>query len=113
MHELSVTENIIKICTEEAVKHKVTAVKCINLQIGELSGLIPKCIQYYFDIASKGTPIEGALLNVEKIPVEINCVCCGYEGRLIKDKYNCPQCGSYDVKIIRGREFLIKSMEVD
>lgn len=113
MHELSVTQNIIKICTEEATKHDVKLVRSINLHIGELSGLIPQCIQYYFDIASKGTPVQGAMLIIEKIPVEICCSICGYNGKLEKGKYSCPDCNSFEVKITKGREFLINSMEVD
>lgn len=113
MHELSVTQNIIKICTEEANNHNVKVVKNINLHIGELSGLIPQCIQYYFDIASKGTPVEGAILVIEKIPVEISCSSCGYNGKLEKGKYSCPLCNSFEVKITKGKEFMINSMEVD
>lgn len=113
MHELSITQNIIKISSEEALKHNASKVKEIRIKVGELSGLIPSCIQYYFDIASKGTPVEGALLNIEKIPISIRCSDCNYEGNIKEKSYNCPLCESYNVKIVRGNEFLIDSMEVE
>ncbi len=113
MHELSVTQSIIKICCEEAVKHKASKVKEIRIKVGELSGLIPDCIQYYFDIASKGTEVEGALIKIDKIPITIKCNECNYEGVLKDKNYSCPVCNSYNLKILKGNEFLIDSLEVD
>ena len=113
MHELSITQNIIKISSEEAEKHKASKVKEIRIKVGELSGLIPDSIQYYFNIASKGTLVEGALLKIDKIPIAIRCSECGYEGELEAKEYTCKKCKSYNVKIIQGNEFLIDSLEVD
>ena len=44
MHELSVTEGILKICLEEGKKHNVEKIKKINIVVGELTGLMPSCI---------------------------------------------------------------------
>jgi hydrogenase nickel incorporation protein HypA/HybF len=113
MHELSVTQNIINISVEEAEKHNAKRVKEIRIKVGELSGLIPESIQYYFDIASKGTKVEGAVLDIEKIPITICCSECNYEGTIDRNSYGCKGCGSFNVKIIRGNEFLIDSLEVE
>ena len=113
MHELSVTENIIKICSEEAEKHNVNRVKQIKLKVGKLSGLVPESIKYYFDIASKGTRVEGAELNIQNIPIVIKCGKCSFEGEIGDKKFYCPNCRSYNIKIIRGNEFLIDSLEVE
>lgn len=113
MHELSVTQSIIKITCEEASKHDAKKVKGIKIKVGELTGLIPQSIQYYFDIASKGTKVEGAVLNIEKIPIGVECKDCGYKGVLNDKSYVCPSCESYNVKILGGTEFYIDSMEVE
>jgi hydrogenase nickel incorporation protein HypA/HybF len=114
MHELSVTQQIIRIAKEEAEKHKVNKVLEIRIEVGELTGLIPGCIQDYFDIASKGTAVEGAKLIINKVPVAVRCSSCGSENEIDKSKgYGCPICGHSDIKIIRGNEFLIQSLEVE
>lgn len=114
MHELAITENIIKIACEEAVKHDVKKVLEIRIEVGELTGLIPSCIQEYFDIASKGTVTEGAKLIISKVPVTVRCKGCGsVEEFYPRFNYSCKNCGNGDFKIIKGNEFLIQSMEVD
>ena len=39
MHELSVTEGILKICLDEGKKHNIEKIKKINIVVGELTGL--------------------------------------------------------------------------
>ena len=63
MHELAITEGIISAAVPEAEKHGAKRILKIHLKIGELSGVLPECIQYYFDIASRGTIAEKALLS--------------------------------------------------
>lgn len=114
MHELAITDNIIRIASEEAEKHKVNKVVEIRIEVGELTGLIPSCIQYYFDIASKGTLVEGAKLSINKIPVSVRCSDCSHEEEVAKNiSYTCTSCGGYNIKIVRGNEFLIQSLEVE
>ena len=113
MHELSVTQGLLKICLDEGKKHNIKKIKKINVKVGELTGLVPNCITYYFDIVAKGTIVEGAEILVEKIPVAIKCNGCQYEGVLPKGEYFCPSCKSNKYKIINGREFYLDTMEVD
>lgn len=114
MHELPITESIIRIAVEEAERHNVTRINEIRLKIGELSGLVPECIQYYFDIASKGTKAEGALIKIDKMSIKMKCSSCGFSGaaeEFIDSR--CPECRSDNMKMIGGNEFYIDSMEVE
>lgn len=64
MHELSITQSIVNIAAETAAKHQVKRVNEIRIRIGEYSGIVPQCVQQYFDILSKGTAAEGAVLKM-------------------------------------------------
>lgn len=113
MHELPITQSIVNICKEEVEKHNMEKVVGINLVIGELTGLIPDTIEYYFDIISKDTPAFGARINVKKIPVGIKCSECGAEFQSARGVYSCLKCGSEEIRISGGREFLIESLEME
>lgn len=112
MHELAITENIIKISSEEAKKYNAKKVKSINIKMGTLSDLIPECIQSYFDIASEGTIVEGATLIIDKIPINMVCNNCGKKSNIYTATFKCSYCGSNKIKLIGGHEFYIDSMEV-
>lgn len=114
MHELPITQSIVRIAVEEAEKHNIAKINEIRLKIGELSGLVPECIQQYFDIASEGTVAEGAQIIINKIPITMKCTSCNFSGETHSFTENkCPICSSLNMKLVHGNEFYIDSMEVE
>ena len=115
MHELPITENILKVVLSHAEKNNVTRVVVIHLQVGMLSDLEDEWIQKYFDYLSKGTAAEGAKFKIERMPVILQCNACGESFEIEKTNigdYACTVCGKKDSKLISGREYYIKNMEV-
>ena len=113
MHELAITEGILEAAVPAAKAAGAKKILEIRLKIGELSGVIPSCIEEYLHIAAKGTIAEEAKLKVERIPAEIRCEACGRESRPGIKRGLCPFCGSTDIRIIRGREYFVDSLEVE
>ncbi len=115
MHELSVIQNVLDIVVDYATKNGAKKVKQINLEIGELSGFIPEWIQTYFDFVSKDTIAEKAKLNIKKVKAKLKCLECEKEFGLKKDNldFTCPKCKSKDIDLLQGREYFVKSIEVD
>ena len=113
MHELAITEGILRAALPEAERHGAKRILEIRLKIGELSGVLPECIQYYFDIASQGTIAEHARLTVEKIPATIACSDCGYEGTVDRKKILCPGCGGMNYRLTGGKEYFVDSLEAE
>lgn len=113
MHELAITEGIMDAALPAAKEAGAKKILEIRLKIGELSGVMPECIQEYFDIISKGTIAQDAKLIVEKIPITIHCNKCGYEGIIEKKARTCPECESSDFSIIRGREYFVDNLKVE
>lgn len=109
MHELAVTEEIIKIVTELSRGRRVRE---IVLVIGDLSSFVDESIQFYFDRLTESTPLEGAKLLFKRIPVKLRCYRCKEEFNPTED-YICPHCGGIGGDIIEGREFYIESIEVE
>jgi hydrogenase nickel incorporation protein HypA/HybF len=115
MHELPITESILKIVLTYAEKNDVRQVMAINLQVGRLSDLEDEWIQRYFDYLSKGTVAQGAKLKIERTPILLQCNACAtsydVEIKNIGDAV-CPSCGKKEGKLISGREYYIRNMEV-
>jgi len=61
MHELSVTEEILKITLEHARRAKADRVLKVHLVVGDLTGFAGESIQFYFDLLSEGTEAERPL----------------------------------------------------
>jgi hydrogenase nickel incorporation protein HypA/HybF len=108
MHELSITQSLIDAVLDRTGERPVTAV---NLRIGPLSGVLPDAMRFCFDVASAGTPLEGATLMIDEPQGVARCRSCRQEFEL-SDLILLCLCGSADVEVLRGRELMLMSVEV-
>lgn len=113
MHELPVTQSILKIALESAEKAGAKKINKIKIAAGEMTGYVPSCVQDYFDIISKDTIAEKAELEFIKILPIAKCLDCDNETELKDFKFICSHCGSQNLKLIHGREFLVDSIDID
>ena len=115
MHELPITEGILKTVLNHARINNASQVLTVHLQIGKLSDIEDEWIQRYFDYLSKDTIAAGAKLKIERMPVMVQCNACSniYEADIQKmGNLTCPACGGTQGTLVSGREYHIKDMEV-
>ncbi|MBT3189909.1 MAG: hydrogenase maturation nickel metallochaperone HypA [Anaerolineae bacterium] len=113
MHELPVTESILDITLRHAKTHNATKVTDIYLVIGDWSSIIDDSVQFHWDILSDGTIAKGANLHFERIPVELFCLDCSQTYTPTDRELICPKCDGVRVKVMKGDEFNIDSIEIE
>ena len=113
MHELSITEGILKLALEKAGEAGAKKITGINLVIGDLSGIVGECVQFYFDFLSRGTPAQGADLACRMVTPKARCRDCSQEFPLQELNWACRNCGGNRLEIIAGQELFVESIEVD
>lgn len=113
MHELSVAQNIIEIVEEHAVKMKADHVTEIVLDIGAVSGVIPENLEFAWEVSSKNTIVEGAVLKINFIKAKAVCLECKKEFNLDDIYSMCEYCNSVKYEIIQGKELKVKSIKID
>ena len=64
MHELGITRNIVAIVGERAAGRKVDRVQ---LEIGDMTAIMPDAIRFCFDVCAEGTVLEGAMLEILEV----------------------------------------------
>jgi len=113
LHELSVTESILGIVIEQAEQAKAVKVSRVNLVIGELSGVVDECVEFYYNIISKDTIAAGSELVFTHPPTQFRCRACRSVFTPEDQNWLCPECGKRDYEIISGRDLHIESIEVE
>lgn len=113
MHELAVTQSILEISLRHAKEAGARRVTDINLVIGQFSSIVDDSVQFYWEIISKDTIAQGSLLHFERIPGEMTCSHCGQVFHPSDKTFECPSCSSSYVKITRGEEFRVDSIDVE
>jgi hydrogenase nickel incorporation protein HypA/HybF len=113
MHELSIVQNLIELASEGAAREGSNCVRKINVRIGALAGVDYDALQFSFELASEGTPCEGAVLEVERVPATAMCPRC-QRPQPLSDAYvmNCPECGGPVDGLLSGQELDLISLEI-
>ena len=114
MHEASIVLSVLDIAEEHCRKAGYSEIQSIQLRIGSASGILPDALQMAFEIVREGTLAEGAKLLVEEVPLGGTCRGCNKDFTT-EEQYilACPQCGSKDFMLDKGREMEITEIEVD
>ena len=113
MHELAVTQGILDISLRHAEVAKATRITVINLVIVQFSSIVDDSVQFYWDIVAKDTIAQGAILHFDRIPGEMTCSACGYTFPPNDEIFACPSCSSLQVRITKGEEFRVDSIDVE
>ena len=113
MHEYALTEQIIAICKEYAEKNSAKSVTAINLVVGESSGYIAESIKLYFDIIATNSVCSNAEVLIETIKPMLKCISCEELFERHPFSFTCTFCGGDGVSTEIGREFYIKSIEIE
>jgi hydrogenase nickel incorporation protein HypA/HybF len=114
LHELPATEAILATALDTARAAGAARVTAVELVIGDLSSMVDDSVQFYFDVLSRATPAEGALLRFRRVTARAECGACGFSYNVTPPLSPlCERCGSLQLAVTGGREFFIESIEVD
>jgi hydrogenase nickel incorporation protein HypA/HybF len=114
MHELSIAMSLIDVASEEAARQGAGRVVAVHVRLGPLSGVVKEALAFSFDVAAAGTPLEGARLRIEDVPVRVFCRRCRQERPLAGvPPLRCPDCDTPTPDVVDGRECLLTGLEIE
>jgi hydrogenase nickel incorporation protein HypA/HybF len=113
MHELSIALSIVDLAAAEA-ERQGGRVAAVHLRLGPLAGVVKEALLAAYALARENTPLAGAALVVEDVPLVGYCGACDAERPLPSAwQLCCPECGAPTAEIVRGREMEVVALEVE
>ncbi len=113
MHELSIVASLFEIMEEKAQEKGSKRIIYVKLQVGKLSGVVPEFLISAFDMYKKDTIAHDAELEIEDVPLTIQCKTCKKTMILDDFVFICVDCGSRDLKTLTGKELFLEKMELE
>jgi len=110
LHELAIADSVVQIASRHAAGRQVTKV---YLKVGHLRQVVSSALAFGFELVAQGTPVEGADLEIEEVPVRGKCRECGAESRPKAFPLQCGACGGLDLLILEGEELYVASLELE
>ena len=65
MHELAIIEGVLDMVTERLPD---ATIRCVRLEVGALTGVVPDSLRFCFELATEGTSLQGASLEITETP---------------------------------------------
>jgi hydrogenase nickel incorporation protein HypA/HybF len=109
MHELSLCEAILGKALRHADGRPVTKV---TVRIGALRQVVPDALQFGWQMLTQSTDLMEADLVIEQVPAVVRCKVCGVKTELDMPILMCGSCGSFEVELLSGEEFLVVSLDL-
>jgi hydrogenase nickel incorporation protein HypA/HybF len=113
MHELSLAVELVQTAEDAARKAEATRVTAVLVKVGALSGVAEEALRFAFDVATTGTLLAGARLDVRPVPATVHCPRCGDVELPSLQRFCCPACETPTADVRAGRELELESIEVE
>ncbi len=110
MHELGLTDALLRTIKDIVRKEELTHVDSVTLEIGELSGVVPAYMTDCWAAVIDGTEFADTKLVIEPIPGIASCMDCDGEFRIDVNSFRCPFCGSHKLTPVSGRDMTLKEI---
>ena len=113
MHEMGVAQQLVQIVLDSIPGDiENPKVEKVNLKIGKLAAVVESSLTFCFEIITKDTALEKAVLNIDFIPVTVHCKSCGRKREVEEPVFQCPFCENGEIELLAGREIEIISIEL-
>ncbi|MDR1851278.1 MAG: hydrogenase maturation nickel metallochaperone HypA [Propionibacteriaceae bacterium] len=108
MHELGLLQPVVRNVGAAAERAGGKRVASVGLRVGARTGTELDALTAAWPLATAGTLLEGAALDVDWVEAAIWCPGCRSEVKI--DQFyalRCPACGTPSGALVRGNEFEI------
>jgi len=92
---------------EVATQNHLKRIERLVVAIGDFAGVEIVAFTFAFQVLKKTTLVEGAELEIQRVPLELHCRNCACEYPASLDDLACPACGGQDFEILKGRELML------
>ncbi|UCE80439.1 MAG: hydrogenase maturation nickel metallochaperone HypA [Methanobacteriota archaeon] len=108
---------IVTSVIDEAKSRNASRIERVTVELGEFTMLGHYQLRFAFEVLSKNTLLEGAILDLQTVDGEIECS-CGFRGKTspsndrphaLASAFECPRCGDL-AKVTGGRDCVIRNI---
>lgn len=117
MHEMSIAQSLLSIVEQEMARNQVTRLEKVKVKCGQINGVVPEALEFAFQTLTRETSLEGAELEIETVPLRLQCSQCetSFQARTddtIFFHLPCPTCGhDFGHTVLAGKELNIDYIE--
>jgi hydrogenase nickel incorporation protein HypA/HybF len=110
MHELGILSALVSTVEGIVQEEGLTEVEKIVIEVGELSGIVPRYIEQCYPAAVYKTFMEKTVLELVIVPGIVKCRDCARVFNALATDLCCPACDGQDLEILEGNDMIVKEI---
>lgn len=110
MHELGICDALLKMLRNVAEEEQLENVQSITVEVGTLSGVVPRFLADGWEAVTDGTPLEGTEMRIETVDGTAECLDCGAVFTADLNDLRCPECRGAKLTPLTGRDLTLKEI---
>ena len=111
MHEMGLMDAMLRMIDKIKAEQELEGINKIVLEVGALSGVVPRFLEECFEAVSDGTDYEDTELSIEVVPGTLRCNDCGLEFPADVEHLFCPECMSKKLTPMTGKDLTLKELQ--
>lgn len=112
MHEMGIADAMMR-TVDGVLEGESVLVRSITVEIGDLSGVVPRFLADCWEAVAAGTRYEGAKLLLHPVPATARCGDCQKIFVADVENLRCPACGGDRLTPLSGTDLTIAEVEVE
>ena len=112
MHEVALCHSLVEIIRDQQRQRGFERVRRVIVEVGVLGHVDPHALEFAFDVESRDSPAEGAVLEIRDIGGRAWCMDCSRSVTIERRGDPCPGCGGFGMIVEQGDELRLKELEV-
>lgn len=94
-------------------RHKGRCLLAVRLVVGKWSGADPESLEFALRILASDSPWPKAAVEIRTEPLVLACRMCARRFEPEELNLACPHCQSLDVEVVKGKDVLVESLEIE
>lgn len=114
MHEVTAFKNLVTTALEHMRAAGASQVTSVSLVLGASGHFDGDAARQQFAMVTKGTPLEGATLDIRWLPATFQCIDCQqrFEYNEAAEQIPCPHCGGTALEVEHQHICYVDAIEV-
>jgi len=113
MHEMGIMNDVLTTCERAARDAGKTRITHIALTIGQLTEIQDFALEFAFEALSPQTMAKGGTLEMVLVSPQSRCKSCDKVYEHDRFTMTCPECQSFEVELLCGKELQIDTIEAE
>jgi hydrogenase nickel incorporation protein HypA/HybF len=113
MHESSIARQILNAAVARAREAGAGRVRAVRGWVAETESLSAESVGFHFEAHARGTPAEGARLDLAVSRIAARCTACNTVYEPDHHVLLCPSCGATEAELAREPGLGVESIEVE